>query len=231
MHTKLATKISVAIVGVVALAISGSLVALLSTWHIRGIMQNTVEENISSLRAAEELEIVLLEKRSLLVSFILGNGNPEYLEKFQRMEQAFHNALDRARNTAHTSSEKRILCSLEEAYREYCKKRAEMITIYQSGKKGEAIAIFLGEMGSHFQQIDRLSKDFIAENKRYIDSTTAFAKHRIIHISWLVAGFTSLTSGLGVLLAWLFFHGVLIPVATNGCGRSKLYRTPVRCIR
>ena len=37
----------------------------------------------------------------------------------------------RARKTAHTSDEMRILDGLEEAYREYDEKRAEMITLYQ----------------------------------------------------------------------------------------------------
>ena len=212
MRSKLATKISVAIVGVVGLAISSSVVALLSAWHIGGLMQSTVTENLSSLRAAEELEISLLETRGLVVSFILDNGNPERLKDLERKKRAFHDALDRARKTAHTSSEKRILDGLEEAYREYDEKRTEMIALYQSGDKDKAIAIFLSEVSSLSQQVDRLSRDFIAENKRYIDSTTARAQHQIIRITWLVAGFAGLTIGLGALLAWLFFHGVLFPL-------------------
>jgi len=212
MRSKLATKISVAIVGVVGLAISSSVVALLSTWHIGGLMQNTVTENLPSLRAAEELGIALLETRGLVVSFILDNGNPERLKDLERKKRAFHDALDRARKTAHTSDEMRILDGLEEAYREYDEKRAEMIALYQSGDKDKAIAIFLNEMSSLSQQVDRLSRDFIAENKRYIDLTTASAQRQISRITWLVAGFAGLTFGLGLLLAWLFFHGVFFPL-------------------
>ena len=71
----------------VVLAISGSVVALLSAWHIGGLMQETVTENLSSLRAAEELEIALLEQRGLVVSFILDNGNPERLRDLERKKQ------------------------------------------------------------------------------------------------------------------------------------------------
>lgn len=212
MRSKLATKISVTIVGVVALAISSSVVALLSMWHIGGLMQNTVTENLPSLRAAEELGIALLETRGMVVSFILDHGNPERLTDLERKKRAFHDALERARKTAHTPSEKRILDDLEKAHRKYDEKRAEMIALYQSGDEDKAIAIFLNDMSSLSQLVDRLSRDFIAENKRYIDSTTAHAQHHISRVTWLVAGFACLTIGVGALLAWLFFHGVLIPL-------------------
>jgi signal transduction histidine kinase len=212
MRSKLATKISVAIVGVVGLAISTSVVALLAAWDIGGLMQGTVTENLSSLRAAEELEIAVLEERNLVVSFILDNGNPERREDFQQKRRAFHDALDRARKTAHTSSEKSILDGLEEAHREYDEKRAEIIALYESGEKEKAIAIFLSEVSSLSQEVDRLSRDFVAENKRYIDLTTARTQRQISRVTWLVAVFACLTIGLSILLAWLFFRGVLSPL-------------------
>ena len=212
MHSKLATKISVAIVGVVGLALSGSVMALLAAWHVGGLMQDAVTENLSSLRAAEELEIALLEKRSLLVSFILDQGNAERLQDYQRQKGSFHDALAQSRKTAHTLNERKILDGLEEAYREYDEKRNEMIALYQKGDKDQAIALYLNEVNSHFQQVDRLSREFIAENKRTIDLTTAHAHRQVIRITWVVAGFSALTIGLGTLLAWLFFHSVLNPL-------------------
>ncbi len=212
MRPKLATKISVAIVGVVGLAISGSVLALLAVWHIGGLMQDTVTENVSSLRAAEELEIALLEQRGLVVSFIFDNENPEWLNDLERRKRSFDDALDQARKTAHTLNEKRILDDLEEAYREYDEKRAEMIALHQSGDKDKTIGLFLGEVSSLSRQVDRLSRDFVADNKRFIDSTTARAQRQISRITWLVAGFACLTIGLSITLAWLFFHGVLFPL-------------------
>jgi signal transduction histidine kinase len=212
MRPKLATKISVAIVGVVSLAISGSLLALLAVWHIGGLMQNTVTENVSSLRAAEELEITLLEQRGLVVSFIFDNENPEWLNELERKKRSFHDALDQVRKTAHTLNEKRILDDLEQAYRKYDEKRAEMIALHQNGDKDKTIGLFFGEVSSLSRQVDRLSRDFVADNKRFIDSTTARAQRQINLVTWLVAAFACLTIGLSITLAWLFFHGVLFPL-------------------
>ncbi len=221
MHSKLATKISVAIVGVVGLALTGSVVALLAAWQVRGLMQDTVTENLSSLRAAEELEIALLEKRSLMVSFILDKENPKRFEDLQRKDGSFYEALDRARNTAHTACEKKILDDLERTYQEYDEKRNAMISLYQRGDRDKAVAIYLHEVSSLFHQVDRRSRDFIAENKRTIDLTTARAQHQVIRITWVVAGFAILTIGLGAFLAWLFFHGVLNPLRQMAADARK----------
>jgi signal transduction histidine kinase len=212
MYSKLAMKISVAIVGVVGLALSGSVIALLAAWHVGGLMQDAVSENVSSLRAAEELEIALLERRNQMISFILDQGNSQRLKDYQRQKDSFHDALAQARKTAHTISERKILDDLEENYREYDEKRNEMIALSQRGDKDQAITLYLNEVNRLFQQVDRLSRGFIAENKRTIDSTTAHAQRRVIRITWVVAGFSALTIGLGVLLAWLFFHSVLNPL-------------------
>jgi signal transduction histidine kinase len=104
------------------------------------------------------------------------------------------------------------LDDLEETYREYDEWGGGGIALYRSGDKDQAIAIYLNEISSLFQQVDRLSRDFIAENKRTIDSKTARAQRQITRITWLVAGLAGLTIGLGALLAWLFFHCVLSPL-------------------
>ena len=57
-----------------------------------------------------------------------------------------------------------------------------------------------------------MSRDFVADNRCFIDSTTAVAQRHISRITWLMAGFACLTTGLSITLAWLFFHGVLFPL-------------------
>lgn len=212
MRLKLATKFSSAIVGVVALAVSCSVATLLSARYIAGLMEETVTKNLPSLRAAEELEIALLEQRGLVVSFIVDNGNSECLKNLQHKKQDFHDALDQARKTAHTSGEERVLDSLEQVYREYDEKRDEMIALHQRGASENAKTLFLHKVSSLSRQTDRLCQEFIAENKRHIDSTTTRAQNQIRRITWMVGGFVGLTIGLGVLLLWMFFHGVFFPL-------------------
>ncbi len=212
MHSTLATKFSIAIVGVVGLAMSSSGVALIVAWHIGGLMQDTVTENLPSLRAAEELEIALLETRGVVVSFILDDGNSERLRDLEQKKRSFRLAFERARATAHTRGERKILGELERTYREYDEKRDEMISRYQRGDRDNAIALFLNEVRHLSMQVDQLSRDFIAENKRYIDAATERAQCHITRATWIVGGFTAMTIGVGAALGWLFFHEVRIPL-------------------
>ncbi len=49
MYSRLTTKITVTIVGVVALALLSSVAALFATWHIGGLMRNSVAGSLPSL--------------------------------------------------------------------------------------------------------------------------------------------------------------------------------------
>jgi len=212
MRLKLATKFSVAILGVVTLAVSCSIVALLSARHIAGLMDEAVTKSLPSLRAAEELEIALLEQRGLEISFIIDNGNPKWLKNVQHKKQDFLDALDQARKTSHTADEDRILNRLELVYHDYDEKQAEMIATYKRGASEDAIILFLHEVSSLSSEADRLCQEFIAKNKEYIDSTSTHAQNQINRITLLVGCFVCLSIGLGVALLWMFFQGVFFPL-------------------
>ena len=59
---KRSMKISVTLVGVLLMAVLSSATALISARHIGHLMRDMVEENLASVRAAEELEIALLKQ-------------------------------------------------------------------------------------------------------------------------------------------------------------------------
>lgn len=79
MRATLAQKISVIVVSVVALAAASSAVALFASWHIGALMQGIIDENLPSVRAAEELKVALLGERGFLGLYLLDEGNPRWL--------------------------------------------------------------------------------------------------------------------------------------------------------
>jgi signal transduction histidine kinase len=212
MRLTLATKFSAATVGVIALAVASSVVALLSSWHIASLLHYTVTENLPSVRAAEELEISLLEQRGFVSLYLLDGGKPSWLDELKRRKRSFDEWLARAQKSAHTPEEKEILISLDAVYREYDARRNAVVALYDRGDAEEAKAVLLLEVNGLYDRAYGLCEDFLAANQRYVESTTAHARRRTRQVTWAVGICVGLTIGLGAALLWLFFEGVLFPL-------------------
>ncbi len=212
MPLTLANKVCVSVGGVILLAVLSSAAALLSSWHVGVLMERTVSENLSAVRAAEELEIAVLEQRGFASSYILDEGNRKWLVELRKRERNYHDWLERARQTVHTVEERNILGELEEVYGQYDAKRDEVVALFEQGNAAAARQLLINDVGALYDQAYRLCERFIAANERYVDATVADARRQIRWVSWAVGCCVLLTVGLGAVLLWLFFHGVVFPV-------------------
>jgi signal transduction histidine kinase len=212
MRFSLATRISAAVIGVVALALATSFVAFYTTWKINRLLSTTVNENLPSVRAAEELEIALLEQRGRVGSYILDEGNREWLEELPELEQEFHDWIEAARATANTTKEERILNKLEKVYGQYRAQRARVIALYDAGDASQARQVLLNDVYELYQAAYELCEAFIDANFQYVSKSTASATYQMHRAAWLTGLAIAITVALGLLLLWLFFAGVLFPL-------------------
>jgi signal transduction histidine kinase len=181
-----------------------SLIALLSSWQLRSLMEHTLTENLSSVRAAEELEISLLEQRGFVSSYLLDGGDRRWLEKLGQRKRGFDRWLARAYETARTAEEREILATLEEVYRSYDAQRDRVVELYDRGEEGEAKAVFLEEVNRLYDRAYELCESFILANERYVDAATTRAHRQVRRVEWAVGVCLTLTVLLGTALLWLF---------------------------
>ncbi len=212
MRFTLATRISTAVVGVVALALMTSGVALYSSRNINDLLTTTIHKNLPSVRAAEELEIALLEQRGMVGSYILDGGNREWLEGLPERELSFRHWLDQARATAHTPSEHAILDDLMEVYLRYDAKRDRVIELYEAGETSQAREILLGDVYALYHRAYELCEAFIRANIDSVDQSVASATRQTRDAALLTVLAVVVTTALGLFLLWLFFVGVLLPL-------------------
>ncbi len=212
MRVGLATKISAAIIGVTVLAVASSLAALFSSKRIGTLMELTVKENLPAVRAAEELEIALLEQRGFVSSYILSGGDRQSLVELRDRKRGFDQWLAKARQTAHTAEEHQILAELRGVYQQYDAKRDDVVRLYDEGREKEATAVFLDEVNRLYDQAYELCEAFIQANERFVDAATARAYRQIRQVTWIAGICVGLSVGLGGVLLWLFFYGVLFPL-------------------
>jgi signal transduction histidine kinase len=212
MRLSLATKISVALVGMLVLALVSSIVAIVSAYRFESFQETLVADNLSSVRAAEELEIALLEQRGYVSSYILDGGNRSWLDQLSRQRRNFDHWLGQARNTARSDPERQILDELASVHREYARKRDAVVGLYDAGEEEEAKRILLGAVVELYDEAYALCERFIAANQKSVDSTSAGVHRQVEHVTIVVSVTALVTVGLGLALLWLFFRGVIFPL-------------------
>ena len=135
-------KMYLAVIGVTALAMLGSTLAVVSSWQIGSLFVTMADKHVPSLRAAHGVEISLLEQRGFVSSYLLEGGNPEWLEELTRRTGEFEQRLVPAEEEAQTTKEKEILNQLTEIHRQYGAKREEVIALFDAGQAEKAEQVF-----------------------------------------------------------------------------------------
>ncbi len=212
MPRRLSTKISISILGVLALALLSSGVALMAAWRLGQVMVKSVRDNLPSLQAADDLEVALLEQRGFVSSYILDHGNPRWIDELAKSKPRFDRCYATARKTALRPDEFLILDELLVEFARYDTKRNEVITLFDQGDEETARRVLLRDVLPLHKEADRLSKKFHAANVRFINEMADQASRQIRHDTWLVGACVLLTLCAGTALFWQFAQGVLRPL-------------------
>jgi len=209
---KLSTKLSLTVTGVLGVAFLTGGVGLVAVRGIESLMRQVTTDNMPSVRAAEELEIALLEQRGFVSSFMLDNGNRAWLDELERRKPAFEIWAARARATAHAPEEHRILDQLIAVYERYDSTRDRVLALYHGGDTGQARALLLGDLNRLYDEAYLLCENLIAANERYIERSLAKAQDEVNHVALLASASAVITAALGAVLLSVFFRGFLVPL-------------------
>jgi hypothetical protein len=133
---KLSTRISITIIGVLVLALASSGAALLTAWQVGELMEGAAEQSLPNMRAAEGLELALLEQQGWVLSYTLEPGKQDWLAQLEAHKPPFERWLSRVENSTRTADEHDILARLRKAYNEYDKERNEVVRLFGAGNYG-----------------------------------------------------------------------------------------------
>jgi CHASE3 domain sensor protein len=203
---------SIGVVGVIGLAVVSSTTAFLGLWHVNELMDLTLEEYLPSVRAAEELEIAVLEQRGFVSSYLLDRGNRHWLEELEKRRGSFQEGLNVARAVSSTREEHAILDRLETVFGQYAATREEVVALFDRGEVEAAEKLLIHRMTELFGQAYNLCEEFIAINIRYVDTAAADARRQARTVTTTVACCALLTVVLGSVVLWLFIYRIVFPV-------------------
>jgi signal transduction histidine kinase len=175
-------------------------------------MRGMVAENLSSVEAAKELRVSLLEQRGSLSAYITDSGTRSLLEELERRRPSFARWLETARQTAHTPDERAIIGQLEEVYGRFDARSAEVVRRYDQGRTQEAMALWRREVRPQLEQAEHLCEAFIAMNERLIDGKVVDGERRLRADTLATGVLMALSIGLSLGLLWFFYYRILVPL-------------------
>jgi len=169
----------------VFLCVFTAILAFLTTRNMQKVFLNTMRDNVSSLKAAEELELALLSQRGFLGNYFL-DGNPIWLKKLEEKKANFLDWLNKASVVALTLPEKDIIKDINLLYKTYEKERYRAKQLYESGNIQGAKNILLKDMWGAFEALYQKCEDYIRINESIIEKSEASLQRKVIGMMILI---------------------------------------------
>ncbi|MBU0713106.1 MCP four helix bundle domain-containing protein [bacterium] len=185
--------------------------AVLYTNRLQENSARILDENVYSLKAAEELEIALLDMKGLTAYFIL-DGEQKWLDLFNEKKRSFRTWLAEARGKAHTSAEETLLDSIEVQFQQYLENHTQVVQYYHHKNFNAAHILLIGKMRDTFNQIYEKCEEILTINEKLmIESGNIMAsENRVVNIIMYGIGIAGIILGisLGIILARSITHPI-----------------------
>ena len=180
------------------------------TYRMGHLFTSVIDTAVMGLQAAEELETALVRQKGLTTYYFL-DGNPDWLNQLEELNESFNSWLKKARKSAQTDNERSILNQIESEYLRYIFARDQVIQLYQAGKR-EAGAQRHWDVRKQFFAIQGLCDQYRVIHKEEINDAwkKSRAQTRMVKGMTLVALPSVLV--LGVLLAYILLNQILKPI-------------------
>jgi len=206
----LRSRIILILAALVLTTLGGGLISMWHTYRMGHLFTSVIDTAVMGLQAAEELETALVRQKGLTTYYFL-DGNPDWLNQLEELNESFNTWLKKARNSAQTDNERSILNQIESEYLRYIFARDQVIQLYQAGKR-EAGAQRHWDVRKQFFAIQALCDQYRGIHKEEINDAwkKSRAQTRMVKGMTLVALPSVLV--LGVLLAYILLNQILKPI-------------------
>lgn len=170
--------------------------AFITTKDVQRVSRAIMKENVSSLKAAEELELALLNQKGVVASYFL-DGSSSWLKTLEDRKKDFDSWFKKAQDVALTDHEKKILQDVSVLYKTYDRQRNKAIRLYQSGNTVEAKNVLLNDMRTSIDALYQKCEDLILANEALIAKAEVTSQGNVVRMTSLIWSTILITLLLG----------------------------------
>lgn len=203
MRKSFRSSITIGFTAMVLLCFIVGLLAFAIGVNLQKVFRDTVRENVSALKAAEELELALLGQKGFMSNYFLSD-DPIWLDRLEEKRADFFNWLQKASDVALTAPEKSIIKDIKVLYEAYERDRSRARGLYESGDIQKAKNILLEDMWSRLDTLYQRCEDFLRVNELLIEKSGKSFQKKIALTMITIFVISILIIGLaGALFFWL----------------------------
>ena len=168
------------------LCVFTAIFAFITTRNMQKVFLNTMRDNVSSLKAAEELELSLLSQKGFVANYLL-SGDSVWIDSLEEKKADFEYWLNKAEDVALTPAEKGIIEDIKLLYEKYESDRSRAKQLYQSGNIQEAKDILLVDMRDSLEALYQKCEGFILINEALIEKSEAALQKKVIGMMIMIS--------------------------------------------
>lgn len=221
MNRGMLFRVTAPAVAIGLLLLASCFVGVYYTYRLQSDLANILEQNVASVRAAQELEISVRQLRFHDVLYLM-DPTSDRLKPIEEDRNRFFEALARARAASRTAEELKRVQDIEDGYRDYEKenKQEQSRALSAAGRNDFDRKEFAGRVDSHPVRrfIVEPCQELLRANKAEMEQTAAANQEFGSQVRWAMA-LLGLAGPVGGLVLG---YGV-----TRGLSRS-IYRLSVR---
>jgi len=166
-----------------------------------------LSENVSSLKAAEELEIALLDQKGIVGSYLL-DGDEKWLRLLDEKRRKYDEWFARAKEVALTQQEQRILERIRQLYQEYDRLRFQVIRLAQDGSRFAAQQLLLNRVREIVDQLYEGCEELLFFNEQLIAESQKKSQQKLAWLQTVLWSSIVVAIFLGLLGGWMVARGM-----------------------
>ena len=211
MKLRIRPKMLIGFLSMSTLLIVVDILAIIYTNRMQANTSRILAENVSSQKAAEELEIALLTMKGLTANYLL-DGQQQWLGIFIDKQSSFLKWFDDARKRTHTQEEEKILDEIEKLFITYMSTQKQVLIHYQNGNLIRAHKILTSDMRNIFDLIYEKCEELLLINEKMMVNTSLLIERDNRIVNRVMFGIGTLGIILGLALGLFLARSITHPI-------------------
>lgn len=178
-------RITIGLFLMAVLLILVGMLAFITTKDVQRVSLAIMKENVSSLKAGEELKSAVLNQRGLLGNYFF-DGNPSWLKTIEERKRDFASWFKKAQEVSLNDNEKMILQEAAVLYKTYDRQRNKAIRLYLSGNVIEARNVLFNDMRITLDYLYQRCEDLISENEALIAKAEVASQNNVVRMTFFI---------------------------------------------
>lgn len=211
MKFRLSAKILAGLSTLIALLIIVVGVTIFYTYRLHRLTSARLAEEITNLKAAQELEIILFRMRGLTLNYLV-DGNLSWLETFEKEKHEFRLQLEAAQSPGQSREEEKILQIISAQFGDYENDHRSALDLHHSGQTSAARTKLFRMSRTGFDHLYEQCNAYVSANEEAIFAMQKEVEQINRLVRWTMYGLASSGVLIGGLVSWIIARGLMKPI-------------------